>query len=272
MKKIEIEEMKKIEIKILEYVTKFCDSNNITYFLYGGSVLGAIRHKGFIPWDDDIDIAMPRKDYNNFVNLYCKANNKKYILENINTDDKYGYLFSKVYDTNTYLKESFVNRKNNKLGVHIDIFPLDNIGKTYKEAKIVFMRKRFLKAILVSANWSKYKLSKTHPLRYEPIRLFFYIISRFFDPNKLAKKLEKEFNTYSKYSSNYMASTSGLYPYIEIFEGKVYQETTTVEFEGKTYKTMKNYDVFLKQLYGDYMKLPPVEKRKTHHTYIPYKL
>ena len=103
MRKIDINELKRIEINILDYVADFCNKNGITYYLDGGTLLGAIRHKGFIPWDDDIDIAMPRKDYDRFVHM-C-LDDSRYKILSYETDEKYIYSFAKVVDSYTKLKE-----------------------------------------------------------------------------------------------------------------------------------------------------------------------
>ena len=101
-------EMQAIELKILKHVVKFCDENDITYFLYGGTLLGAIREKGFIPWDDDIDIAMPRDSYDKFIKTY--KNSDRYILNSFELDKSYYFPFAKVYDNKTYLDERTTER------------------------------------------------------------------------------------------------------------------------------------------------------------------
>ena len=107
MKKIETEEMKKLELDMLIDVAKFCDENDIRYYLSGGTLLGAVRHKGFIPWDDDIDISMPRPDYLKFVSTY-NGSSEFYQVQSIENNDKYWRTFAKVFDTRTYLKEDAI--------------------------------------------------------------------------------------------------------------------------------------------------------------------
>lgn len=124
MKKIETEEMKKLELDMLIDVAKFCDENDIRYYLSGGTLLGAVRHKGFIPWDDDIDISMPRPDYLKFVSTY-NGSSEFYQVQSIENNDKYWRTFAKVFDTRTYLKEDAIRMPKDGNGVFIDIFPID---------------------------------------------------------------------------------------------------------------------------------------------------
>lgn len=133
MRKIDINELKRIEINILDYVADFCNKNGITYYLDGGTLLGAIRHKGFIPWDDDIDIAMPRKDYDRFVHM-C-LDDSRYKILSYETDEKYIYSFAKVVDSYTKLKE-WGTAEYEQLGVYIDVFPIDALACFYLQIPV----------------------------------------------------------------------------------------------------------------------------------------
>ena len=261
-------EMQNIEYEILCEFDKVCRKSNYRYTLAGGSLLGAVRHQGFIPWDDDIDVAMPREDYNKFLETYNNESSH-YKLINIYNNENYGFLHARLYDDRTIMIEDVVNRKNAQYGVFIDIFPVDNLGSTYQEALNSFNKNKILKNILIASNWSKYSFSKTRSIIYEPIRLVFYLISRFYDPNKLAKKLDSSFQSAGG-GDNYKGIYCGLYKQKEIFGKDIYDNLITLKFENNMFSCLTNYDKYLRQFFGNYMQLPSIDKRNSHHTFKVY--
>ena len=125
-------------LKILKWFHGFCVENNLRYYADGGTMLGAVRHKGFIPWDDDVDVCMPREDYNKLISLSASLP-KPYVLETPQSEAKdFLYAFSKIYNTDTTLIEK--GKKNIKRGIYLDVFPLDGLGNSEKEAKKNFAR------------------------------------------------------------------------------------------------------------------------------------
>lgn len=268
-KPIGIEELKNIELDLLISFKKVCDANGLNYSLGGGTLLGAVRHKGFIPWDDDIDVMMPRDDYDRFID-YCKNNTTSFNLLSIYTDANYGYLFSKIYNPNTFLTEEKSNRLGCETGVSIDIFPIDGLGNTYNEALKNFRKDRIRREILVASNWKKYFFSKTHSWYYEPIRFAFYIVSRFFNPNKLAKSIDFNSRKYCNSGYNYSAVLCGAYRDREIHSSNLYFSYHSMKFENEIFNGLEQYDEYLQSHYGDYMQLPPTEKRVTHHMFDAY--
>ena len=265
MKTLTLDEMKQIELRTLEQIDSICKENGYRYSLCGGTLLGAVRHKGFIPWDDDIDIFMPRKDYDAFVK-YCKENEIPFTLLASETNADYGYIYAKAMANDTVIVEKTANRRHIDMGVFVDIFPLDGMGNDIKSAKRTFNKTRFLRELLIASNWKKFFRSKTRSAIYEPIRFAFFLLS----PKKLVDSIQKSARKVDFESSVYAGNMGGTYRLREMMETSVQKEMTELEFEGKKFSAIKNYDAYLKNLYGDYMQLPPEEKRITHHSFDAY--
>ncbi len=271
MKVIELKELKKIELNLLKQVHAFCEKENLRYFLAGGTLLGAVRHKGFIPWDDDIDIAMPRPDYDKFIQL-CKEKCQEFKVASFETQSKYTYTFAKVYDQKTTIKEKIGNRNDFELGVYIDVFPLDGVGETTEDARKIIKKTKFKRELLVAYNWKKFSRSKTRAWYYEPIRFAFYLLSRFVKSEKMISKLQKQFRSNSFENSKYVAAIMGAYREKEITDAQVFSSSALLQFENSEFHVPIKYKEWLTQIYGDYMTLPPKEKQITHHTFDAYYL
>ena len=248
------DEMQKIELNILKHVIKFCEENNITYFLYGGTLIGAIRHKGFIPWDDDIDIAMPREDYDRFLKTF--KNTERYILTHIDIEKDYYLPFAKVYDNYTYLDERSTQRI--PMGVYIDIFPIDS----YDNSEFTYLFNK-LKRGLIHCRIALIK--KEAPLHMKVLIFLGRIISFWYPLNKSIHSMEKNVrNTPLEKSKKVGTITEGVliakpYPY------RCIESTLDWPFEDIIAKVPVGYDEMQTIIYGDYMTPPPEEKRKTAH-------
>ena len=236
-----------LQLQLLEYFDEFCKDNNLRYFLAGGTLLGAVRHKGFIPWDDDIDVAMPRNDYEKFITL-CNKLDKDYKILSCELLNEHMIPFAKFVDVNY---QNYNKSINGRYGIRIDVFPLDGLGNSYSSAikiskKIVLFRKFHyfcFKKNIMSTLLNKLMIHK----------LFYFILKNIAIKNNF-------------YDSKYVGSiVGGLRRLDEIFEYRVYSETMDMEFEGKIFKGMKYYDEYLTRMYGDYMKLPPKEKQVAEH-------
>lgn len=272
LNKLGLEEIKQVELELLTQFHNTCSDLDLRYSLGGGTLLGAIRHKGFIPWDDDIDVMMPRPDYDRFIQ-FCKEQQSRlpYRLFSYETVDNYIFLESKLASPRTVIIDKSLNTaKETKLGVYIDIFPIDGLGMNEKEAVSQFMRTSLKREVLNAKTWSHFFRSKTHPFYYEPIRLGVYILSRFAKPQQLLKSIDRINRKLDFDKTIYAGSVCGAYRLKEIMETSVYSEYTDVDFENKKFKMIKDYDAYLKKHYGKYMELPPVEKQVTHHTFDAY--
>lgn len=253
LRELTVEECKKISLDILIDVAKFCDENNITYFLSVGTLLGAIRHKGYIPWDDDIDIMMPRPDYNRFLNTY------KHEYYKVCKPEVGMFYYGKVYDSRTVKYESNLDYKKYKpLGVDIDVFPLDGM---VNDEEIV--NKIYKKECILETLW---RLSN-QPIFYRknPIKAINRIIPRIIGTKNLIKMIEKNAQTYSYENSDYVVrmrrSPNG---FTGALPKSVY-EKDYAEFEGHKFCIPKGYDEWLTKFFGNYMELPKEEDRKYLH-------
>lgn len=260
--KIDLKKLHNTETEIMEEITRICRLKKLTYFLIGGTLLGAVRHKGFIPWDDDLDIAMPREDFEIFINE-CRENLKpKFELDYINTNNKYWLPFAKVRNRNTIYQENIQKKNNQKMGMWVDIFPLDYTNDC--EGKSLQKREKHikkLKGILYLKNLREItpednfiKRVGISVLQIIPNRFLHYLI------NKLMKG---KGNNKNKYFVNF-GSQYGIKKQTHLKDK--YFPAIDVEFEGKMYKAPRDYDYVLTKIYGkNYMELPPIEKRVTHN-------
>ena len=264
MNKIDDVELKRIELDILKYVDSFCSENSINYSLSYGTLIGAIRHKGFIPWDDDIDIMMDRENYEKFLACFSKNENKKYKLISRKTSKNYNYMFSKIVDLDTILVEKHM-KKVEDMGVYIDIFPIDSIHDDIKNAikKVKKYRYMFYKG--VASNWKHFFKNNNYGFVRQLYRFVFYLASRFSNKKSYFDKIEKKF-PFVKNKKIY-GCICGAYGTKELMDSNIFSEYINIEFEKMSFKSIKNYDNYLRNIYGDYMKLPPEEKRVSHHSF-----
>ena len=276
MKEISLDEMKKIQLDILVDIANFCDNNGINYYLSGGTLLGAIRHKGFIPWDDDIDIMMPRNDYKKFVHTYV---NKKYKVDSIEIDKKCSNRYARVNNINTVLVGSWKEEKEEH--VFVDIFPIDGMPDNKFTQKFIFFRQSILINIHL-ATMLRYTVSNRYNDRNagflnwkKYIRTLIKFIMVFTVGKTSSKFWAKIINNcaqkYKFEESNYVAClVSGQNGSKELVHRKTYDNKIKVEFEGKEFWAPIGYDNYLSNLYGDYMKIPPKEKQVSHHDFTAY--
>ncbi len=258
-------EMQKKLLEILKWTDTFCRENDIRYYMVGGTMLGARRHKGFIPWDDDIDIGMPRADYERFYALMKKSDTGNYIAESMKDGNKdYVYPYIKIYDTKTTLTEN--TRYKTKRGLFIDVFPIDGVGNTINESQKRYNRIKkyinlfFAKICAVRKGRRLYKNISIILLRCLPE----FLISH----KKLSKKVDKFCVEFSFDNSKYAGNIWGNWGIREIMEKEIFGVPKEYDFEGLKVLGVQDSDKYLTNLYGDFMKLPPVEEQKTHHDFL----
>lgn len=260
--------MNKMQEKLLcmfKWFHTFCEENNLTYYALGGTALGAVRHNGFIPWDDDIDIGMPRPFYERLVRILKEENTfGRYVIEYPLEKKDSMYPFLKLYDTSTTLVENV--RKHPKRGIFIDIFPLDGIGDSLEDSihnykKIVFwinLLNTKICALRKGRSWKKN----------------IAIILSGLLPNKMLGKevLIKKINGFGKAidynKSAYCINLFGAWKEREISEKQWFGTPRPVRFEDVLIYVPEKVEKYLTNLYGNYMQLPPAEERLTHHDFI----
>lgn len=262
------EEYKSKLLKTLEFTVEFLNKHNLRWFIGQGSCIGAIRHQGLIPWDDDIDLLMPRDDYNKLLSLQTELDRTQYELVSWDKGH-YPSPFAKMVDRNTTLWElkslPFIT------GVFVDIFPMDLSDKT--PSIIVSDLKRYDR--LLNLYWSSisvYSLKEIFNLLLgKHIRYFLLgLLSVFTYSHKdgILKKLKQQDVEHNCEEGEYYVLFSSCFAYKyekEIFKREWFDDYCLMPFEGIRVRVPKGYDAYLTHVYGDYMQLPPEEKRITRH-------
>ena len=251
----QLKTLQTLELEMFKEFTNICAKLDLKYYLLGGTLLGAIRHQGFIPWDDDIDVAMPRSDYDVFIEEAQKHLSPHLFLQTFTSDPDYPANFAKIRNSNTTFIESSVAKCHINHGVYIDVFPLDFYPSSAGE-KIFKLKNSFLKLRINCA----LGINKGHLLR----RLA-KLVSILFIPSRTIALKKREALFKSVKDRTLLANHCGAWGKREIVPAEWYAEGCEVKFEGLTAVAPKEYDKWLTQVYGDYRQLPPKEKQIAHH-------
>ena len=264
MKEIDIEQLRKIQLEILKEVIIFCNNNDIEYFITGGTLLGAVRHGGYIPWDDDIDLAIPRKDYERFITSFNNGRTDRLRVLSIDKDKFYPYVFAKVLDTNTTIEED--NDFNYQISVYVDVFPLDNLTDDMKYTLVLYYKIKFYNRLLYIKVANEYK--KLNIFKSFTLKIIKFLLSNieYYD---IISKIDKVSSKYiNNDNSKYVGVMSLLkYGKGEIVEREIFSKSVILSFENISVKAPIGYDNYLSKLYGNYMELPPIDKRVSHHKF-----
>lgn len=253
-----------LQSKLLALLEKFhsvCAENGLKYYIIFGTLLGAVRHNGFIPWDDDVDVAMPRSDYEKLKIVLAKPQqNIAFETASCGNND-FAYAFGKFYDTSTTLQEKSLLKPCR--GIYIDVFQLDDAGNTEKESRRLY-RNLFFKRVLLQ--------SKLFPIDRERgfIKNSCSILARMipFSPNKMANKLDLQAssNQGKETFKGVFLSTEGFD--IAVMPATVYGKPRLYKFENLQVYGPSNAAEYLERVYGDWKKMPPVEKQVCRHDFI----
>lgn len=260
-KVINTQELKEIMLCILNDIDVFCQAHSIRYCLAYGSLLGAVRHKGFIPWDDDIDIWMPRQDYMRFMQLYSHPYYKASCAEFTPGWDHY---IAKVYDERTFIDEGH----GDICGVYVDVFPLDGFPNSVVGKKIHYKVGRLCLNLWSNLHYTtKMVIGDASGISKKIKVIVSRVLCKFLSSERALKWLIKTKMRYSYETSNFIGSLSCG----EWTVPKEYMEQMiNGEFEGHFYLIPAHYDEWLSVIYGNYMQLPPIEQRVSRHGFTAY--
>lgn len=267
MEQLSLQEIKRIEFELLEFFDSFCKDNNIKYFLSNGTLLGAVKYKGFIPWDDDVDVLVPREDYDKLLSLF--EDSEKYCLYAFERNSKFRFPFAKLCDISTRKQEHNINN-GVPLGIDIDIFPLDlwnsDADKAKKEAK------RISKSMFCLGLTKLYRPDSINPIK-RAIKGVAIILFKMLGSKYFIRRIIKQSRKCDQADTQYLGCKSWcIYGAREIVPADVFSGVIEVEFENKKFPAPIGYDTYLRSLYGDYEKDPPIDKQKTHHKFNAYSL
>ena len=255
------------QLDILKAFIRVCEKHNLEYFLVYGTALGAIRHKGFIPWDDDIDVGMPRADYEKYIQLQSEYEGTPYFIQTFKSDPCYIYNYAKLRDSSTtFLENAFKNHRINQ-GVFIDVFPVDGMSREEGDREKIGKKNKFI--------WRQVYFSYLPALRrkvhkrtwFKDILLnivagLFYVFDIAHYRNKRVERFVRQVPLEEAKMAGIMF---GFTWRINCMPAEIFRETIKVPFEDIEVKVVKDYDRYLTLLYKDYMKFPPKEQQVGHH-------
>jgi len=256
---VQLEKLHRIQIEILNEIVSICEANNIQYFLSYGTLLGAVRHKGFIPWDDDLDISMPRNDYERFLRLCGKELSDSYILDCSQTNDRYWLPFAKIRKRGTIYEERAVENVDTPKGIWVDVFPLDSVK--YQSSPLQSFQ-QFLVTVLCFNLLVKQINYIPHTFKGKLARLLLSCISVDTSFSWL-DKLMRLWNN-DEGATYFVCFVDGVEIKKKTIHKSKFLPSVKLEFEGILYEAPNDYHYILTQIYGDYMELPPEEQRKNH--------
>ncbi len=263
-----IEELHQYDLEALKAFDKFCKEQGLRYFAIGGTLLGAVRHKGFIPWDDDIDVGMPRPDYDRLISL-AKKFPKPFILEEYRYSKGFQSYFMKVRNENIELLETVTETKDKRRGYLLDIMPIDGTPNNATLRKIYYTRVLLLRFLCGAANVHTGILTSRPKWEQQVLKICRVLkLYKVLTIEKVYRRMDKLFHKQNALKAHYVGTITGAYKTREIVPTEYFgieEEAEYLDFEDMKIRVPKRYDIYLKHMFGDYMQLPPEEKRKVHY-------
>lgn len=264
MRKIEnLRELQLVNVFIYKELAEFCERNGLKVYLLGGSLIGAVRHKGFIPWDDDLDVCMSRKDYNKMLKISKgRISENCSVVDPAKNKDFKGYISLVSYDKSKIVSKQYKQRENAKISV--SVFVYDGVPSNIAVRFFYYLHMYFLRAehALCRSDFDHVnsKLAKI----VGPILSVFYKPKDVYRYKKKILKLQKKY-PYEK--SKYVAPNSDTNAWLEVFSRRSFEKTVKLDYEGVKCDAFCYYDEHLRKYYGDYMQFPPVEARVPKHSF-----
>ena len=252
------------QLEIAKEIRRVCDENDIRYFLSDGTFLGAVRHQGFIPWDDDMDVGMLREDYEKFCRIAPEKLGKDYVFQNWYTDPNYGLPFGKVMKRGTIYLENKKTTRLRENGFYVDIFPYDYVPEAEAAQKEMAVKLRKLYRIqLMKCGYQPWmdngKVNWKKRLGY----LYYQLLALGKHQQELAKAYDAIATQYPE--SGVVCEQYGMFTPNLFHDAKIFREFGNYSFEGETFQSVRDYHGYLSRMYGDYMQLPPENERENRH-------
>ena len=264
--KTKLQQLQDIELEMFKEVVRICDKYGLTYYMSAGTFLGAVRHKGFIPWDDDMDMRMPRPDYEKLISVLPTELRPPYIAQHYSLDRNVHRYFCRVENTKVHLHRTHTVHGQDS-NAWIDIFPLDGMPANklhFKLRKIhLLYRKMWMQLSVFDEIVDITKKRAWH----ERVIVFLALhtpIQKLLSWDRMYRKLDRALKRCDVEHSPYYMNFMSAYKFRDIIPKSIYGKGASYPFEDASFNGPEDYDAFLKILYGDYMKLPPEEKRKKH--------
>lgn len=271
-KELSLQEIQQASFEILKKIKEICDKEGFRYVLTWGTLIGAIRHKGFIPWDDDIDIMMPRPDHDKLMKYMAEHKEELKPLEVFNNETcpNYPYMLTRISDSRYILDVD--NEDDFGIGVFIDIYVEDGAGNSKEEALTLMKKTHGYCSLIFLATRQRYVFGLTKGWFKKIIKVPAFVYSHLMGKKYFEKKLMKYVERADYEHSSWVANIIwGTVPEWEVYPKSILEDTIDVEFEGIKFKAPRLYDMVLRQTYGDYMQLPPEKDRIAHHFYSAYR-
>ncbi|MBR1784599.1 MAG: LicD family protein [Bacteroidales bacterium] len=269
MRELTLKELQFFSLDILKDIHEFCIKNNIRYSLAYGTLIGAVRHKGFIPWDDDIDIIMPRPDYDLFAAIY---KSEKYLFSSAEHDSDCLISFGRVCDANKTTVRTAIPWHKRTYGVWIDVFPVDAAeddfvqftNRVHRNSKLLLELQHSRRALAPISTGTTLSLQIK-----QFARKILFLNGTF--TSSIIRAINKRAELYEYGTTNHWGLLSfNSYKEKDYHEANLLESVCLMDFEDSKFYVMSGYDAYLKHLYGDYMKMPPIEEQKPKQSYLRF--
>ena len=258
--------LQEVDMDIVKEVVAICRKHDLSYYMLGGTMLGAIRHKGFIPWDDDIDLGMPRDDYEEFLVIAPRELSGHLRLVNYRTDPDYHYYITRILDMDTRVVEERIGSDDKYTHASIDIFPIDGTPNNVLARRLYFFQIMFHRAMMSLCYKDSIDRKRCRPIAERALLWVMERIpvERLTSPQRQKELIDALLRKYRIEDSKYIGNIMGAYRTREIIPAEYYGFGKLYQFEDIELRGLEMAEEYLTYTYGDYMKLPPKDERKTH--------